>query len=181
MKSRPVTILAILALAFLPSIASLGFQGPPRFPVRPQPLTREIPKYPPIARAACVQGAVAVLVDVDSTGKVIAADILYGHALLRRTAETAARAWTFDASKDDSSGRREVIRFVFHILPFETPEKKLEPVWFSKTDVEIKSHPMEPSCDDCTEKRRRQLRRGGCPSKRWVVPWQRAARTKPCS
>jgi TonB family protein len=162
MKSRSVTILIALAIVLLSTIASVGFQGSPRFPVRPQPLTTEIPKYPPIARAACVQGAVALLVDVDSTGKVTAADILYGHPLLRRTAEAAARAWTFDAAKDDSGGRREVIRFVFHILPFETPEKKLKPVWSSNTDVEIKSHPMEPSCDDCSERRRRQLRQGGC-------------------
>jgi len=110
-----------------------------------------------------VQGAVAVLVDVDATGKVTAADIFYGHPLLRRSAEAAARAWTFDVSKDDPSVRREVIRFSFHILPFETPEKKLKPVWSSNTDVEIKSYPMEPSCDDCSEKRRRQLRHGGCP------------------
>jgi hypothetical protein len=105
-----------------------------------------------------------VLVNVDSTGNVTATEILYGHPLLRRSAEAAARAWIFDASKDDSIGRREVVRFVFRILPFETPEKKLKPVWSGKTDVEIRSHPMEPTCDDCTEKRRRQLRRGGCPS-----------------
>lgn len=164
MKSRSVTILVALAVVILASIASLAFQGPPRFPLRPQPLTTEIPKYPPIARATCTQGAVAVVVDVDKTGKVTATDILYGHPLLRRTAEAAARAWTFDASKDDSSARREVIRFVFHILPFETPEKKLKPILSGNTDVEIRSHPMEPSCDDCSEKRRRQLRHGGCSS-----------------
>jgi TonB family protein len=125
-------------------------------------VTTEIPRYPPIARAACIQGAVAVLVNVDSTGKVTATDTLYGHPLLRRSAEVAAQAWTFGSSKDESSARREVIRFVFHILPFETPEKKLKPVWSGNTDVEIKAHPAEPSCDDCSEKRRRQLRHGGC-------------------
>ena len=163
MKSRSITILVALAVVILTSIASPGFQGPPRFPLRPQPLTTELPKYPPIARATCTQGAVGVLVNVDSTGNVTATDILYGHPLLRRSAEGAARAWTFDASKDDSSGRREVVRFVFHILSFETPQKKLKALWSSNTDVEIRSHPMEPSCDDCTEKRRRELRRGGCP------------------
>src|SRR6185295_3828670 len=147
MKRLSTTILFALAVVILASIGSAGFQGPPRFPFRPQPLITEIPKYPPIARATCTQGAVGVLINVDSTGNVTATDILYGHPLLRRSAEAAARAWTFDASKDDPSGRREVVRFVFHILPFETPAKELKPMWFGNTDVEIRSHPMEPSCD----------------------------------
>lgn len=162
MKRRSITILFILATVVLCAIAGRGFQAPARFPAQPQSVTREIPRYPPIARAACIQGAVAVLVNVDSTGKVTATDTLYGHPLLRRSAEEAASAWTFGSSKDESSVRREVLRFVFHILPFETPAKKLKPVWSGDADVEIKAYPAEPSCDDCSEKRRRQLRHGGC-------------------
>ena len=142
MKGHSVTILLSLASLILASIASPGSQKPPQFPLRPQPLTTELPKYPAIARASCTQGAVGLLVNVDSTGNVTATEILYGHPLLRRSAEAAARAWIFDASKDDSIGRREVVRFVFRILPFETPEKKLKPVWSGKTDVEIRSHPI---------------------------------------
>jgi hypothetical protein len=96
-------------------------------------------------------------------GKVIEADVLYGHPLLWRTAGDAARGWTFDPAEEGSGLRREVLRFVFRILPFEVPEKKLKAVWSSRTDIEIRAHPSEPSCDDCSEKRRRQLRRGGCP------------------
>jgi TonB family protein len=162
MKRHSIPILVILSTVVLCAIAGRGFQAPTRFPIQPQLVTKEIPKYPPIARAACIQGAIAVLVNVDSTGKVTAIDILYGHPLLRRSAEGAARAWTFDSSKDESNARRDFLRFVFHILPFETPEKRLKPVWSGNTDVEIKSHPAEPSCDDCSEKRRRQLRHGGC-------------------
>jgi TonB family protein len=162
MKSRSIKPLITVAVVVLSSLTSLGFQGLQRFPAKPQPLTTEIPKYPSIARASCTQGAVAVLVTIDSTGKVTTTDILYGPVLLTRSAEEAARAWTFAASKDESGPRREVLRFGFHILPFETPEKKLKPVWLGNTDVEIRVHPAEPSCDDCDEKRRRQLRHGGC-------------------
>jgi hypothetical protein len=104
-----------------------------------------------------------VIVDVDTRGKVIEADVLYGHPLLWRAAVDAARGWTFDAAEEGAGVRREVLRFVFRILPFEVPEKKLKAVWSSRTDVEIRAHPSEPSCEDCSEKRRRQLRRGGCP------------------
>jgi hypothetical protein len=106
---------------------------------------------------------VAVVVEVDPTGKVVDADVLYGHPLLWHAAMTAAREWAFDAAAGAPERRREVLRFGFRILPFEVPEKKLQPIWATPNDVEIRTHPTEPSCDDCTEKRRRQLRRGGCP------------------
>jgi len=141
-----------------------GQEPKPRLPLQPQPVTKKLPSYPPIARAACAQGSVAVLVEIDTTGKVTATDVLYGHPLLRRVAEASAHEWTFDASKEELGQRREVIRFVFQILPFEVPEKKLKPVWATAMDVQIRVHPSEPSCDDCTEKHRRELRRGGCPT-----------------
>jgi len=139
-----------------------GYGQAPGFPAQPKPVTTTLPKYHPIARAACVQGTVAVLVEVDPKGVVTGTDVLYGHPLLRKVAESTAREWTFDTSTE-SAQRREVLRFVYSILPFEVPEKKLKPVWITPTQVEIRVHPSEPACDDCTEKRRRQLRRGGCP------------------
>ncbi|PYS69063.1 MAG: hypothetical protein DMF69_18160 [Acidobacteria bacterium] len=139
-----------------------GQESMARLPAQPQPVTKKLPRYPPIARAACVQGSVAVLVDIDSNGKVTGTSLLYGHALLRRSAEASALEWIFGASKEELGQRREVIRFVFQILPFEVPEKKLKPVWSTATDVEIRVHPSEPSCTHCSEKRRRELRRGGC-------------------
>jgi len=152
-----------LQTILLSSSAGLAGQEPKRLPSQPQPSTTVVPMYPPFARAACIQGPVAVVVDVDSMGKVVDTDALYGHPLLWRTAEDAARDWTFDAAKEGSGLRREVLRFVFRILPFEVSEKKLKAVWSGRTEVEIRTHPSEPSCTHCDDKRRRQLRRGGCP------------------
>jgi TonB family protein len=154
-----------LCLGIVLLFASSGKAQEPisRLPAQPQPVMKKLPPYPPIARAACAQGSVAVLVEIDSNGKVTGTSALYGHALFRRTAEASAHEWTFDASTKELGQRREVIRFVFRILPFDVPEKKLKPVWATSTDVEIRVHPSEPSCDDCSEKRRRELRRGGCP------------------
>ncbi|MBI3427294.1 MAG: energy transducer TonB [Acidobacteria bacterium] len=159
---KPFTV--CLGIMLLSASVGLAVQEPTRLPSQPQPVSPVVPPYPPIARAACVQGPVAVVVEVDPMGNVTATDVLYGHPLLWQTALKAASSWQFDTVRDESNRRREVLRFAFHILPFEIPEKKLEPLWSSRTDVEVKAHPFEPSCDDCTEKRRRQLRRGGCPA-----------------
>jgi Gram-negative bacterial TonB protein C-terminal len=164
MQIRPIRRFTLCLGIVLIFAGSENAQKPlPRLP-QPLPLTKKLPSYPPIARAACAQDSVAVLVDIDSTGKVTATDVVYGHPLLRRVAEASAHEWTFDASKEELGQRREVIRFTFKILPFEVSEKKLKPVWATATDVEIRVHPSEPSCDDCSEKRRRELRRGGCPA-----------------
>jgi TonB family protein len=136
--------------------------GQTNFPPRPQPVATSLPSYPSIARAACVQGTVGVLVTIDGTGQVKATDVLYGHPLLRRAATDAAQRWAFDAAKDDAATRREVLRFGFHISPYGTPEKKLKPVWSGATDVVIRVLPPEGSCDDCSEKRRRELSRKMC-------------------
>jgi hypothetical protein len=158
---KPLTIyLGAILLAFSSGHA---FQAPKRLPAQPRPATTLLPRYPPIARAACIQGPVSVVVEVDPAGKVIETDVLYGHPLLWPAVVTAARGWVFDAAPGAPERRREVLRFGFRILPFEMPEKKLKPVWTSPNEVEIRVHPLEPICTHCTEKRRRELRRGGCP------------------
>ena len=159
--SRFVSSMGILLLF---GGASIAQDSAKRLPAQPQPITKKLPPYPPIARAACAQGAVAVVVAIDSKGQVTDTNVLYGHALLRSVAEKSAHEWKFDVVKDELGQRREVIRFIFRVLPFEVSEKKLKPVWVTATDVEIRVHPYEPSCDDCSEKRRRELRRGGCPT-----------------
>ena len=152
-----------LSVILLFAGSGAAFQAPNRLPPQPRPATTVLPRYPPIARAACIQGPVAVVVEVDSTGKVVETDVLYGHPLLWPAAVTAARGWVFDEAPGAPERRREVLRFGFRILPFEVSEKKLKPVWATQNDVEIRAHPSEPSCTHCSENRRQELRRGGCP------------------
>lgn len=129
MQAKLVNFIVSLDVILLLAASANAQEPKPRLPPQPQPITKKLPLYPPIARAACAQGSVAVLVAIDTTGKVTATDVLYGHPLLRRAAEGAAHQWIFDASKEELGQRREVIRFVFQVLPFEVPEKKLKPVW----------------------------------------------------
>ena len=53
-----------------------------------------VPLYPPIARAASVQGIV-VLLATSSGDKVESTKVLSGHPLLAKAAESNIRTWTF--------------------------------------------------------------------------------------
>lgn len=53
------------------------------------------PTYPPLAKAARVNGSVVVEVTVDESGNVIAARAISGHPLLKIAAVEAARGWKF--------------------------------------------------------------------------------------
>ena len=53
------------------------------------------PQYPPIAKAARASGAVQVQVTISEEGRVIAADVVSGHPLLRDAALQAAKQWIF--------------------------------------------------------------------------------------
>lgn len=58
-------------------------------------ISKPLPPYPPIARAARVSGTVSVQIIVDETGKVMAAQVLDGHPLLQAAALKAARQALF--------------------------------------------------------------------------------------
>jgi len=125
--------------------------------------SKSIPAYPPLALAACVQGRCAVIVNLDKDGKVTTVETLFGHPLLRPAAEATARDWTFEAAKDGSVQRRQVIKFIFRIFPFDAPSKTVRSTFLTPTDVEVRSYPPEPSCTHCSPRRQKELRKGGCP------------------
>jgi protein TonB len=53
------------------------------------------PTYPAIARTARASGAVQIQVMISEEGRVISADVVSGHPLLREAALQAAKQWTF--------------------------------------------------------------------------------------
>lgn len=81
-KKPLLQVTLCLKMVLLLGSAVLAFQDPMRLPPRPKPVTPVVPIFPPIARAACVEGTVTVIVEVDSMGKVTKSDVLYGHPLL---------------------------------------------------------------------------------------------------
>jgi len=75
-----VTFAAVfVALCLVPALATTQLAAADEA----VPASTELPSYPPLAWAACVQGSVAILVDVDSEGRVTGTDVLYGHPLLK--------------------------------------------------------------------------------------------------
>jgi protein TonB len=58
-------------------------------------IKKPAPAYPPIAKAARAAGAVQVQVTISEDGRVIDAQVVSGHPLLRDAAVQAARQWVF--------------------------------------------------------------------------------------
>lgn len=75
------------------------------------------PHYPPEAKKARAQGPVQVEITVSESGKVIEANAISGHELLRDAAEQAARQWEFKPSEisGEPVKTRGVLVFSFNL------------------------------------------------------------------
>ena len=110
MKTIP-TPAALLSIIFILATAGLA-QTPPQPPPAPLPIPKDAvnvsggvlqasaikkvePVYPPIARAMKAEGEVRIHVTVSEDGKVIGAEAIEVHPLLRDAALQAARQWEF--------------------------------------------------------------------------------------
>ena len=58
-------------------------------------VSKEVPRYPEMAKRSGVQGPVQVLITIDETGQVVEATVINGNPLLRSAALEAARRWRF--------------------------------------------------------------------------------------
>ena len=58
-------------------------------------ISKEVPRYPEMAKRAGIQGPVQVLITIDETGQVVEATVVNGNPLLRSAALDAARRWRF--------------------------------------------------------------------------------------
>lgn len=93
---------------------------PPKFsrvaagPLNGKAINRPQPNYPPMARAAGVEGAVVVEVAVNEVGKVIRARAITGHPLLRDSAVRTARDWTFSPTLVDGAPVKVVGTITFN-------------------------------------------------------------------
>src|SRR5690606_22356928 len=81
---------------------------------KPYPKITKLPKppYPAVARVVRATGEVVVEVKIDKEGKVISANAVSGHPLLRAVSVQAARGSLFEQSESDE--QREVkLTYVF--------------------------------------------------------------------
>jgi len=78
---------------------SVALKGAPEL----QPVSYSLPKYPPIARLAHVEGEVAVDVTVGDGGTVSSVTVVSGPPLLRKAVEVTAAEWKFPT---EAAGRK---------------------------------------------------------------------------
>jgi TonB family protein len=78
-------------------------------------VTRVQPRYPPAAKRMNASGMVEVKITISEFGRVIEANAISGHSLLRDAAEEAARQWVFEPTtlKGSPMATQQILTFVF--------------------------------------------------------------------
>lgn len=88
-------------------------------------IKRVEPVYPPLAKASQIRGAVFVEVTIGEEGNVISARAISGHPLLKDSAVTAAKGWTFTQTKVNGVPVKVIgtLRFNFQSADLDNQEK----------------------------------------------------------
>jgi TonB family protein len=111
--------LVVLSLLLVPAVLiAQTTESPQRMKekeVRKNLLDHPKPSYPPIARAAHIQGDVQIAVLIDSGGKVSEENFLSGPPMLQQAALEAVKKWTFTPFATDGTAH-EVVTVL--TLPF---------------------------------------------------------------
>ena len=99
--------LVVLSLLLVPVVLVAQSVGVPQRlkekEVRKNLLDHPKPTYPPIARAAHIQGDVQIAVLIDASGKVSEEKFLNGPAMLQQAALEAVKHWTFTPFATDGA------------------------------------------------------------------------------
>lgn len=96
----PVRIMGTITYNFVPrgKIADDGSKAVTGGVLNGKAISMPLPKYPPAARAVKAEGAVNVLVKISEEGKVLEAQAVSGHPLLRAAAVNAALEAKFNST-----------------------------------------------------------------------------------
>ena len=77
-----------------------------------RPVAYELPKYPPIARAARIEGLVELSAKIDNNGNVDSVSLITGHPMLRGAAQAAVATWKFPT---EAAGREVQLKIQFNL------------------------------------------------------------------
>jgi len=118
LRSRKMILLSCLAIGvcFTTARAQDAQSEAPRKTgaLQSNALKRLEPTYPPLAKAARVDGLVVVEVTIDEEGNVVAARAVTGHPLLKEAAVTAARGWKFEPTTLDGTAAKVIGNITFN-------------------------------------------------------------------
>ncbi|MBN1566868.1 MAG: energy transducer TonB [Acidobacteria bacterium] len=111
-------------------------------------VTAVAPVYPRLARLTRTSGKLRVEVYVDKYGAVTNATAIKGepdsYVPFREVSERTARRWVFSASSADTVQRKYVITFNYRIMPNETPEDELMPIYHYPFEIEVRNTAANP-------------------------------------
>lgn len=108
----------------------------------PRVVSAVAPVFPDVAAQARVSGELVIEIKVDPGGAVTETRIVDGFRLFRemgRTFEATARRWRFEPG--GNSVRSARLTFVFRMMPSDTPEEDLAPVFTPPYRVEVRRRP----------------------------------------
>jgi hypothetical protein len=111
-------------------------------------VTAVAPAYPRLARLTRTSGEISVEVFVDKIGTVTNAIAIKkepdSYVSFREVSERTARRWMFAASSSGAVQRKYVITFIYRIMPEETPEDELMPIYHYPFEMEVRNTAANP-------------------------------------
>ncbi len=138
----------------------LGFGGAPQGEKAPLVYVKHLEPplgYPPIARAARLQGLITVKLTIAGDGSVIAAEAtaedpqLQAHSLLQAVTEKLVRKWTFGCFNcPPASEYVHIVKFLWKLEGEERPSNNATVVMDLPNQVTVTANP--PQCDHCSSR-----------------------------
>lgn len=111
-------------------------------------VTAVAPIYPRLARLTKTSGKMSIEVSVDKFGTVISATATKGepnsYVSFRDVSERTARWWMFVASSEGADERKYVIAFIYRLMPDDTPDDELMPIYHYPFEMEVRNTAANP-------------------------------------
>jgi TonB family protein len=132
----------------------------PSWAKAPQPYLEPfiVPNYPPLARAARVQGDVKIRFAVNEKGETEELTVVSGHPMLKDAAVKNIKSWKF-GWPEACKGCRVTREVTFHYKLFEDiakPSRRLSVTWLENDDIVIQTDPVPIETLYSTEKSTRK-------------------------
>jgi TonB family protein len=123
MTLRPILPICMLFCA-LHAYSQIAFTKTTESSLRDHLLQHDDALYPPIAKAAHIEGDVVMMISIDKSGKVTAVQATNGPAMLRGAAMDAVRKWMFKPFDQNVQGPITLSFHLQHPVGGPTPEQE---------------------------------------------------------
>ncbi len=129
------TVIVLPAILMVAACLAPSLGGQSTDPSRPPIREAVAPTYPGLAAQSGTQGQVKVRLVLRASGQVEGAEVTEGHKILRSSALSCARSWSFEPGAE---GRVVTVSFEFRIMPKGTTENELAARFRPDYTVEVR-------------------------------------------